>query len=154
MPSSSESAIDFDCLKRSFLVVMELMPKQQLTKCGYASTVWWALCVITVVLGCSVGVIGLWIAATKQDATGLYLSILTPFLLAAAGIFGILRSRAKHSKEKTIKVRWRTWNPMGLLLCWMFNKQCPQPLWRWGWSAHCLYGAHKFFCPDLHENAY
>lgn len=132
----------------------ELMPKQQLTKCGYTSTVWWALFVITAVFGGSAGVIGLWITASQQDVTGLYLLILAPFLLAAAGIFVILMSRAKHSKERTTKVRWRTWNPMGLLLCWMFNKQYPRPLWHWEWSAYCLYAVHKYFCPDLHENAY
>ncbi len=77
--------------------MMEPTSKQRLTKCDYACAAW---CTLAAVLGGSAGVIGLWIAASKQDTTGLYLLILAPFLLAAAGVFAILRGMRRTGKEK------------------------------------------------------
>jgi len=43
--------------------------------------------------------------------------------------------------------KWRNYNPISLLLCWMFDKQQPRLLWNWEWSAFLLFNAHSFFCP-------
>jgi uncharacterized membrane protein len=51
---------------------------------------WLSLCIITAALGGSASVLGLWIVASKQDATGLYCLIVTPLLLVTAGIFATL----------------------------------------------------------------
>jgi len=64
-----------------------------------ASIVWWILCVITAVLGGSIGGIGLWLEVIKQDITGLYCLILAPFLMAAAGIFATLAAKFESERR-------------------------------------------------------
>lgn len=64
------------------------------------SIVFWTLCILTAVLGTGAGALGLQIVASKQDLTGLYLLILTTFLLAAAGVFATLAVK-RCQGEKT-----------------------------------------------------
>jgi len=58
-----------------------------------ASVIWWIFCFFIGIIGGLSAGWGIWIEVTEQAIEGLYMLILSPFLLVFAGIFATVAAK-------------------------------------------------------------
>jgi len=58
-----------------------------------ASVVWWIVCAFVAIIGGFSAGWGIWIEVTEQAVEGLYMLILSPFILVSAGISATLAAK-------------------------------------------------------------
>ena len=58
-----------------------------------ASTWWWILCVFIGITGGVTAGAGIWIEATSQSDKGLYMLVLSPFLLMFSGVSATIAAK-------------------------------------------------------------